>query len=352
MYVYSTFSSSCAYNHVHTCTVLWAIAISYEYAQRDDMNIGAFIAVEVLVAVMMPIFVFVGAIPLSIVLDYITVGQLDLRLIIPRFFQDVKFVSGEKNDYWVVNNAIYYPLDKKEDRVKHGCSYSIDTSSATWLLTVIMCTGIHLGISTFMDQTLVRQVTVQGCNSPLIDRTFDCFAAGSLRFVDCVNDTTDGGLHCLKFLNFGVEANFVTAISASYFIFLLTMAVFSQTFFIIKTLLHVKPSQLWGVGFILIGSISVICSITITILWFIGSASRLTAQLQQINVINIAQLFMASTFIIAVGLFLLIGKWYERVQTKVHADPVKIPLVSYINTERVLIREIEARDSWPILAIN
>ena len=128
MYVYSTFSSSCAYNHVHTCTVLWAIAISYEYAQRDDMNIGAFIAVEVLVAVMMPIFVFVGAIPLSIVLDYITVGQFDLRLIIPRFFQDVKFVSGEKNDYWVVNDAIYYPLDKKEDRVKHGCSYSIDTS--------------------------------------------------------------------------------------------------------------------------------------------------------------------------------------------------------------------------------
>lgn len=328
--------------------VLWGIAISFDHARRVAKNVNAFITVEILTAVLLPILLFVGTILLAIVLDFITVGHLDLRVIIPRFVRDVKLESGEKNDYWVIDDTIYYPLKKKENRKEHRfCCYSIDTSPATWFLTVIVCTGFHLAISIFVDMTLDQQITVDSCDNPLIDRSFDCFNASSLNFVNCVDDKRAELLHCFKFFRFGVETDFVGAISASYFIFLLTMAVFSHIYFTVTNLLRVKPSRYWGVGFLLLGILLYVGSIIVTLFWLAGYAADEISELQQINIIHIAQFFMVSTFITTVGLFLLIGKWYEKVLTRVHAQPVKIPLVSYTDTERKYIHEVEARKTWP-----
>ena len=328
--------------------MLWGIAISFDHTRRVQKSVSAFIIVEILTAVLLPVFLFVGTILLAIVLDFITVGHLDLRIIIPRFVRDVRLESGEKQDYWVVDDTIYYPLRKKEDRMKHNfCCYSIDTSPATWFLTVIVCTGFHLAISIFVDMTLDRQVTVNSCDNGLIDRTFDCFNASTLSFVDCVSNTQTRLLHCFKFFRFGVETDFVSAISSAYFIFLLTMAVFSHIYFIVRNLLRIKPSRYWGIGFILAGILCYIASIVVTVFWIVGYAADTIAELQQINIIHIAQFFMVSTFITTVGMFLLVGKWYEKVLTKVHAEPIKIPLVSYKDTERKYIHEVEAMDTWP-----
>ena len=328
--------------------MLWGIALSFDHARRVAKDVSTFVAVEVLTAVVLPISIFVGTILFSIVLDFITVGHLDMRIIIPRFVRDVRIESGKKNDYWVIDDTIYYPLKKKNDRMKHKlCCYSIDGSPATWFLTVIVCTGFNLAISIFVDMTLDRQVTVNSCDSPLIDRSFDCFNGSTLNFVDCVNNNQTQLLHCFKFIRFGVETDFVSAISAAYFIFLLTMAIFSHIYFVMRNLLRIKPTRYWGVGFSLLGVLLYIGSIIVTIFWIVGYAAADVPELQQINIIHIAQFFMVSTFITTVGLFLLCGKWYEKVETKVHAAPVKIPLVSYTDTERKYIHEVEARDSWP-----
>ena len=327
--------------------MLWGIAIAFDHSRRDAKSVNVFIVVEILTAVLLPVFLFVGTILFAIVLDFVTVGHLDLRIMIPRFVRDVRLESGEKRDYWVVDDTIYYPLKKKNDRTKHRfCCYSIDTSPATWFLTVIVCTGFHLAISIFIDMTLDQQVTVDACDNPLIDRSFDCFNASTLTFVDCVDDTDAELLHCFKFFRFGVETDFVGAISASYFIFLLTMAVFSHVYFVVRNLLRVKPTRYWGVGFILLGILFYIGSIVVMVFWIVGYAANTIAELQQINIIHIAQFFMVSTFITTVGMFLLVGKWYEKVVTKVHASPVKIPLVSYDDTERKYIHEIEAMETW------
>ena len=329
-------------------TVLWGIAISFDHTRRAAKSVTAFITVEILTAVLLPVFLFVGTILLAIVLDFITVGHLDLRIIIPRFVRDVRLESGEKKDYWVVDDTIYYPLKKKEDRKKHRfCCYSIDTAPATWFLTIIVCTGFHLAISIFVDMTLDRQITVDSCSNGLIDRTFDCFNASTLHFVDCVDNTQTSLLHCFKFFRFGVETDFVSAISASYFIFLLTMAIFSHIYFVVRNLLRIKPSRFWGIGFVLAGIICYISSIVVTAFWIVGYAADSIAELQQINIIHIAQFFMVSNFFTTVGMFLLVGKWYERVLTKVHAEPIKIPLISYNDTERKYIHEVAAQDTWP-----
>ena len=327
--------------------MLWGIAIAFDHSRRDAKSVNVFIVVEILTAVLLPVFLFVGTILFAIVLDFVTVGHLDLRIMIPRFVRDVRLESGEKRDYWVVDDTIYYPLKKKNDRTKHRfCCYSIDTSPATWFLTVIVCTGFHLAISIFVDMTLDQQVTVDACDNPLIDRSFDCFNASTLTFVNCVDDTDAELLHCFKFFRFGVETDFVGAISASYFIFLLTMAVFSHVYFVVRNLLRVKPTRYWGVGFILLGILFYIGSIVVMVFWIVGYAANTIAELQQINIIHIAQFFMVSTFITTVGMFLLVGKWYEKVVTKVHASPVKIPLVSYDDTERKYIHEVEAMETW------
>ena len=330
------------------CTVLWGIAISFDHARRAIKNVTAFILVELLTALVLPICLFVGTILFAIVLDYITVGHLDLRIMIPRFVRDVRLESGEKNDYWVIDDSIYYPLKKKKNRIGHKfCCYSIDLSPATWFLTIIVCTGFHLAISVFVDMTIDQQITVNSCNSPLIDRSFDCFNASTLAFVDCIDNTQTELLHCFKFFRFGVETDFISTISAAYFIFLLTMAVFSHIYFVMRNLLRVKPTRYWGIGFCLLGSFCFLGTIVLTLFWIVGYAASNVSELQQINIIHLAQLFMVSIFVTTVGLFLVCGTWYERVLTKVHAAPVKIPLVGYKDTERKYIHEVEARDTWP-----
>ena len=351
--IVTIFGSNTVPVNTHTHTVLWGIAISFDHTRRVAKNVSYFITVEVLTAVLLPICLFVGTILFAIMLDFITVGHLDMRILIPRFIRDVRLESGEKNDYWVVDDTIYYPLKKKDDRVDHKfCFYSIDRSPATWYLTIIVCTGFHLAISIFVDMTLDQQITVDSCDNPLIDRTFDCFNSSTLRFVDCVDNKQTKLLHCFKFFRFGVETDFVGAISASYFIFLLTMAVFSHIYFVVTNLLRVKPTRYWGIGFILLGIVLYTATGVVMVIWIVGYAADSIAELQQINIIHISQFVMVSTFMTTVGMFLLCGKWYEKVVTKVHASPITIPLISYSNTERKYIHEAEAMETWPGHAEN
>lgn len=326
---------------------MWGIAISFNHARQDAKSVATFVVVEILVALALPIFLCSSIAFFAVTLEYITIGHLDMRTIIPRLISVVKFESGVKYDYWVIEDIFYYPLKKKENRSDHGFCFSIDTSPATWFLAVIVGTAFNLVISYFVDLTLDAQVTVTSCNDVLIDRSYDCFNASTLNFVNCIDNTDAELLHCFKFYQFGVETNIISAIATSYAFYLFTVGVLRQIYSVgVRNLVHIKPSRFWGIGFLGAGLISYCVSIVVLVFWIQGYAAETISALRRVNIIHISQFFMVSTFIFMVGA-LLLSKWYEKIHTKVHAQPVTTPLVHYGDTQRCHIHRLENADTWP-----
>ena len=327
-------------------SVVWGIAISFNHARRDEKTVATFIIVEILVALALPAFLCTSVAFFAVVLEYITIGHLDMRMLIPRLIGVVKFKTGEKYDYWVIDNIFFYRLKKKLGRSDKGCCFSVDNSSATWLITVIIALAFNLVVSYFVDLTLDNQVTVTSCDDSLIDRSFDCFNASTLAFVDCVDNTQTRLLHCFKFYRFGVETNIITAITTSYAFYLVTIAVLKHMFSVVNFLIRIKPSRFWGVGFLAVGLIFLAVSIITAIFWVRGYAAETISELRRINIIHLSQFFMVSFFVIMVG-GLLLSKWYEKLNTKVHAKTIEVPLVHYHDTQRKHLHRMETADSWP-----
>ena len=324
----------------------WGIAISYSHAQQVEKSVATFIIVDILVAVALPIFLCTSVASFAVVIKYITIGHLDLRTIIPRLVGLVKFEHGKKFDYWVIDNLFYYPLMKKEDHCDKGYWFSVDKIPATWFLAIIIGTAFNLVISYFVDLTLDTQITVTSCDDPLIDHTYDCFNASTLKFVDCIDNKAAILLHCFKFHRFGIDTNIITAISTSYAFYLVTIATLKHILSVVRNLVHVKPSRYWGVGLLGIGLIFYVGSIFVLIFWIRGYAADTISELRRLNIIHIWQFFMVSTFVTMVG-GLLLSKWYEKLLTKLHAKPVETPLVHYDDTQRKLLHNMGGSDTWP-----
>ena len=326
--------------------MVWGIAISFNHSRQDKRTVSTFIIVEILVAVGLPAFLCSSVACFAVVLEYITIGKVDLRMLIPRLVQMVKFELGEKYDYWVIDEIFYYQLKKKEGRGGKGCCFAVDKSPATWFLAIIVGTAFNLVFSYFVDLTLDSQVTVTSCSDPLIDRSYDCFNASTLIFVDCVTDNETTLLHCFKFYRFGVEANIKTGIATSYAFYLVTIAVFKQILTVMRNLINIKPSRYWGVGFIGVSLIFFAGSIITAVFWIRGYAAETIPELRRLNIIHLWQFFMVSIFVLMVG-GLLLSKWYEKLHTRAHAKVVEIPLVHYNDTQRKQIHKLEIADTWP-----
>ena len=297
-------------------------------------------SVEVLTTILLPTLLCAGVGLFAIVIDYITIGRIDLRQFIPQLLPIVTLESGDKYDYWVINDVFYFPLKKRRDRINRGFFYSVDTSPATWFLTAIVSSALYLVLSLFVDVTLDEERSVLSCTSDLIDETFDCFSAATFEFVDCVNNTESGPLHCFKFLRFGFESNILVGISSSYAFYLLTITIFRHLFFTVHNLLQIKPTRIWGVGFLIVGVTLYAGSIAITILW----ARGITVGNLNLSLIHIVQIFMVSSFITFMGLLLITAIWFEKIKTRVHSRASKIPLVHYTDADKSKILKIGDMD--------
>lgn len=311
--------------------VLWGIALGFEHARREDPTLAPFIIVEFLVGILLPIFAFIWATLGAVVLNFITIGHLDLHKNLPTFLTALKFKEGEKNNYWVIEDTFYFPLKKKMHHLGHGCFYSLDRNRSTWYLATIVFLSLLISFSYFVDISIVETTTSSTCQTD-----FDCFRSGDFEYVDCndteaVNDADQ--FHCFRFLRFGVDVKVITAIAESFAFYLVVITFFARIFTGVRVLIHIKPSRFWGI--LLIG-LGFIIGVLVVLLLAIEDLVVI-----QVNVISVAQWFMVCLFLIVVGIMLVEGKWWERVP--VHRAPQPLPLVNYNETTARKLREIEGK---------
>ena len=271
-----------------------------------------------------PILAIISAATFSVFLEYTTQGSLDARVFITHLLPVVKLVRGEKKQYWVIGNRFYFEIKEldtssrmdcsdiaedvdgdKDSRVP--CSKYCTRTPTTWILAIIVSLAFLLSISYFMNQNITEQITVRTCPHSSIET--DCFNRTTFEYIDCENEevanTTFELLHCFRFLRFGRDSDVIGGVSRSFAFYLATLAFFTSAFHVANVLINFVPSRLWGVGFVVIGFLTV--GVGLTVLF------TREAVLLHLDVIQVFQVFMVAMFILLIGLLLLIGKWWEKV---------------------------------------
>ena len=313
--------------------MLWGIALSYDHARRVEKEIGAFIIVEFLVGLLLPVCLFTSGILISVVLEYITSGKINARKGITKFIPAVKYVSGKKSDYWVISDTYYFPLKSYDDST---CWKSCDKSPSTWLFVTITGLSLLLTMSYFVDNSVAQIVTVDSCDSDPIaeDNDFNCFSLNddaSFDYVDCSEDPDADRLHCYKFLRLGTDVDVISNLSSAFAFYLLLVALFSTIFIVVKILLHIKPSRFWGVGLISLGALAFITGLVIVI---VDDFVRVVS----LNIIAVFQYLMVCLLVVVIGILLIVGRWWVVVPK---GKPVARALVSYGDTTSHEIRKAE-----------
>ena len=335
--------------------VLWSIAITFNHADRQLLSVGPYVAVELLAAVVLPVLLFISTALTAVVLDYITVGRLDAHSGLNRFLPGLKYIIGKERNYWAIENTFYFALKKRKDRSKRSCFYSFDHSFSTWILATIVALSVQLSFSYFVDISLDQQLTVDMCDDTRLDSSFDCFQTGTLNPVQCDNttlrcfDEPSGvflvcnitGFHCFKFLDFAVDRDLVSAIAETFALYLVSVHLFARIFSVVRVLLHVRPTRHWGVVFTTLGVLVLVAAVIAAVFWIVGYVAPGLNEIVHFNIINIAQFIMFALYLVLIGLLLTYGKWWERVDTRLYARPVPLPLVRYSDTSRREISKVE-----------
>ena len=307
--------------------VLWAIAIGYNHTRAAEREVYPFVLVELLVCIIFPIFLFISVILVAIVLNFITIGALDGRQIIPKLLRNVQFEKKTDSDFWIISNSFYFTLerrksddsnDSKERAKQIGCGvcYSCFPNFATWILAALAGLCIILAMSYFADRTIDTQVTVTNCSDPRINRDFSCFNSSTLAYVDCVFDTQVELMHCFQFYQFGVDVDLVSSLASAFAFYLVAVNSITIVFGVLQVLLHLKNSKIWGGVFVAFGFLALMGVIVVVIFWATGYIEATRPELSRLNIVNLAQLIMVCLFIILIGTLIITSTWVEKVPKK------------------------------------
>lgn len=252
----STFLCSNCYYAFPFVPVIWGITLAYTFGFGDENVIWPFITVEVIVGLVCPILMYIGILLFTGVLDYVTVGRIDARAGVQSVLPSVQLLKAEENEYWVVKDTFYYLIRKRPQNIRtSSCTSAWDFSRATIYFIIIIGLSFSLATSYFMNRTIVEQSTTRECRR---DLHYDCFVVedNEWMYVDCNDNETlsqHSFIHCYTFLRFGIDNNPISILAEAFAFYLATVAFFGQVFSIVKVLLHLRPSRLWGVCFVLIG---------------------------------------------------------------------------------------------------
>ena len=288
-------------------TVIWGVTLAYSFGFGDENVIWPFITVEAIVGLASPLLTYVGVILFGVVLDYVTDGRMDARKAIHSVLPSVRLLKAHDNEYWVIKDTFYYLIRKRPENTNtSSCTTAWECSRAT--LYFIMIIGLSFGLATsyFMNRTIVEQVNTRECRS---DLHYDCFVLEDDRwmYVDCKDNETlarHSFIHCYTFLRFAIDNNPISSLAEAFAFHLATVAFFGQVFGIVKILLRLRPSRLWGIWFFLIGL--AVMGVSFFLIFFRGSFSL------HRDVIGSFQILMFGLFLVIVGLLLFEAGLWER----------------------------------------
>ena len=120
-----------AYNCTQNSTLIDTCVLNSTIISTTNENTikaTSYIIVDVLIGMVAPILLFISTSLVAIVVDYITVGQMDMRNAISYILPSVALQEGKENDYWTILDTFYFPRYKKLHRSDHGFFYSCDTN--------------------------------------------------------------------------------------------------------------------------------------------------------------------------------------------------------------------------------
>ena len=301
--------------------VIWGITLAYSFGFGDENVIWPFITVEVIVGLVCPLLMYIGVLLFAVVVDYVTAGRIDARTGVHSVLPSVQLLKAEENEYWVIKNTFYYLIRKRPQNI-YISSYTTawGCSRATIYFIIIIGLSFSLATSYFMNQTIVEQVNTRECRS---DLHYDCFVLEDNRwvYVDC-NDTETlsehSFIHCYTFLRFAIDNNPISSLAETFAFYLATVTFFGQVFGIVKILLHLRPSRLWGIWFVLLGVI--VMGVALCLIIFENSSSL------HRDVIGSFQVIMVGLFFVIVGALLFeAGLWEGELLSSIQR-PVELRL--------------------------
>ena len=227
--------------------VLWGIAIAYYNSQKEDKNVALYIIVHILVGVISPILMVTSAVVFSVFLEYITKGNLNPRVIIPKVLNIVELKLNEEEPHWTILERFYFKINN-ENNEGRGCLKYCSCTPSTRILTAIVSLAFVLGVSFFLGATIMDQTTLHSC--PHSSMEVDCFNTMNYTYVDCsdpeIANMTFNLLHCFKFFRFGRDKYAIKVIANSFAFYLAMLAIFTTAFYAAKILDTFKPTIPWG----------------------------------------------------------------------------------------------------------
>lgn len=287
--------------------MVWGVTLAYSFGFGDENVIWPFITVEAIVGLGCPLLMYIGVIVFGVVLDYVTEGRIDVRKAVHTVLPSVQLLKTRENEYWVIKSTFYYLIRKRPHNFEtSSCTTSWDCSRATLYFIVIIGLSLGLATSYFMNRTIVEQVNTRECMS---DLHYDCFVVEDDKwvYVDCSDNETlsqHSFIHCYTFLRFAIDNNPISSLAEAFAFHLATVAIFGQVFGIVKILLRLRPSRLWGVWFLLIGL--VVIGVSLFLIFFRGSFSL------HRDVIGCFQILMVGLFLMTIGALLIEAGLWER----------------------------------------
>lgn len=286
--------------------LVWGVTLAYSFGFGDENVIWPFITVEAIVGLACPFLMYIGIILFGVVLDYVTNGRIDARKAVHTVLPSVQLLKAEQNEYWVIKDTFYFLIRKRPQGERTSCTTAWDCSRATIYFVIIIGLSFGLATSYFMNRTIVEQVNTRECRN---DLHYDCFVLEDNRwmYVDCSDNETlsrHSFIHCYTFLRFAIDNNPISSLAEAFAFHLVTVGFFGQVFGIVKILLRLRPSRLWGIWFVLIGL--VVIAVSLFLIFFRSSFSI------HRDVIGCFQIMMVGLFLLTIGFLLFEAGLWER----------------------------------------
>lgn len=301
--------------------LMWMILVAYNFYNVEEQSVWPYIVTELVIGLVCPVFVFVGATFFAIVIGFITAGQVDPKLAVKQVLPSVQLVQGElvktheTQKYWVVSEQFYMRI-RKPFGEKGDLRHAIDPSTSTWLLVVISGLAVILAVSYFVNQNVAQALTVpiqEVIEESDICINYNCFADVTFMHINCTNTTSLVGhsfLHCFRFLRLGMDADLITTLGVTVGFFLATVHFFKLVFVITNILLHIRQTKLWGILISIVG-----------VGIFVGSLVVLFSPHfvpLHLDVIKVGQFIILSIYCFLIGILLCTGEVREIVK-----EPIK-----------------------------